>query len=129
MIDFAGLIGNYWIELFEQVIPSTTIWTANYIYGNTLYDQQKFKYKSGSVFPCSVSTIYEGNIPFNPTSQNNVPVQSDVYILSDEGLCRSFITCDDIYYYNGDCGSEFIGTVTITNTNNTNNTPSVISSE
>jgi len=127
MIDFAGLIGNYWIELFEQVIPSTTIWTANYIYGNTLYDQQKFKYRSGSVFPCSVSTVYEGIIPFNPTSQNNVPVHSDVYVLSDEGLCKSFITCDDIYYYNGDCGSEFIGTVTVTN--NTNTTSSVISSE
>lgn len=128
MIDFAGLIGNYWIELFEQVIPSTTIWTANYIYGNTLYDQQKFKYRSGSVFPCSVSTVYEGIIPFNPTSQNDVPVHSDVYVLSDEGLCKSFITCDDIYYYNGDCGSEFIGTVTITNTNNQNNTSSVVSS-
>lgn len=129
MIDFAGLIGNYWIELFEQVIPSTTIWTANYIYGNTLYDQQKFKYRSGSVFPCSVSTVYEGIIPFNPTSQNDVPVHSDVYVLSDEGLCKSFITCDDIYYYNGDCGSEFIGTVTITNTNNQNNTSSVVSSD
>lgn len=127
MIDFAGLIGNYWIELFEQVIPSTTIWTANYIYGNTLYDQQKFKYRSGSVFPCSVSTVYEGIIPLNPTSQNDVPVHSDVYVLSDEGLCKSFITCDDIYYYNGDCGSEFIGTVTITN--NPNSTSSVISSE
>ena len=127
MIDFAGLIGNYWIELFEQAIPSTTIWTANYIYGNTLYDQQKFKYRSGSVFPCSVSTIYEGIIPFSPTTQNDVPVHSDVYVLSDEGLCKSFIRCDDIYYYNGDCGSEFIGAVTVTN--NPNSTSSVISSE
>ena len=127
MIDFAGLIGNYWIELFEQAIPSTTIWTANYIYGNTLYDQQKFKYRSGSVFPCSGSTIYEGIIPFSPTAQNDVPVHSDVYVLSDEGLCKSFIRCDDIYYYNGDCGSEFIGAVTVTN--NPNSTSPVISSE
>lgn len=115
MINFAGLIGNYWIELFEQVIPSTTIWTSNYIYGNTLYDQQKFKYRSGSVFPCSVSTIYEGTIPFNHTSQNDVPVHSDVYVISEGGLCKSYVSCDDIYYYNGDCGSEFIGTVTVTN--------------
>ena len=128
MINFAGLIGNYWIELFEQVIPSTTIWTSNYIYGNTLYDQQKFKYRSGSVFPCLASTIYEGILPMPATSQNNVPVHSDVYVVGGDGLCKSYVTCDDIYYYNGDCGSEFIGAVTIgTNTNNT--TSSVLSSE
>jgi hypothetical protein len=128
MINFAGLIGNYWIELFEQVIPSTTIWTSNYIYGNTLYDQQKFKYRSGSVFPYSVSTIYEGILPMPATSQNNVPVHSDVYVVGGDGLCKSYVTCDNIYYYNGDCGSEFIGAVTIgTNTNNT--TSSLLSSD
>jgi hypothetical protein len=129
MINFAGLIGNYWIELFEQVIPSTTIWTSNYIYGNTLYDQQKFKYRSGSVFPCSVSNIYEGTLPMPATSQNNVPVHSDVYVISSDGLCKSYVSCDDIYYYNGDCGSEFIGAVTITEIEKSDNISSVISSE
>lgn len=129
MINFAGLIGNYWIELFEQVIPSTTIWTSNYIYGNTLYDQQKFKYRSGSVFPCSVSNIYEGTLPMPATSQNNVPVHSDVYVIASDGLCKSYVSCDDIYYYNGDCGSEFIGAVTITEREKSDNISSVISSE
>lgn len=68
MIEFSDLIGNYWVDLIEQVIPSTTIWTANYIYGNTLYDQEKFKYRSGSVFPCHPNRYYSGVLPMRHTA-------------------------------------------------------------
>jgi len=45
MIQFSELVGTYWVDLIEQVVPSTTIWGSTYVYGNTLWDQQKFKYK------------------------------------------------------------------------------------
>jgi len=126
MIEFSDLIGNYWVDLIEQVIPSTTIWTANYIYGNTLYDQEKFKYRSGSVFPCNPNRYYSGTLPMrhtsmtpNNTSGDTVDVQ--LYTLSDDGICKAYEECSDIYYYNGDCGSEFVGTVSIFSTNINNN--------
>lgn len=68
MMEFSDLIGDYWVDLIEQVIPSTTIWTANYIYGNTLYDQEKFKYRSGSVFPCNPNRYYSGVLPMRHTA-------------------------------------------------------------
>ena len=52
MDKFAGLVGNYWIDLIEQVVPSTTIWGSVKIYTNTIFDEQKFKYKSYSTLLC-----------------------------------------------------------------------------
>lgn len=49
MNRFANLVGNYWVELIEQVIPATTIWGSTRVYSNTLFDTQKFKYKPYSL--------------------------------------------------------------------------------
>lgn len=45
-------VGNYWTDVVEQVIPSTTIWGNTIIYGNTIFDQQKFQYKTGNLETC-----------------------------------------------------------------------------
>ncbi len=45
-------VGNNWIDIVEQVIPSTTIWGVVKIYGNTVFDQQKYQYKSGNLLTC-----------------------------------------------------------------------------
>ena len=123
MIEFSELIGDYWVDLIEQVIPSTTIWTANYIYGNTLYDQEKFKYRTGSVFACHPNKYYSGTLPMNYTSKNPIttPVDVQLYTSSDDGICKAYEECSDIYYYNGDCGSEFVGTVSVISNNGNNN--------
>jgi hypothetical protein len=52
MSDFSNLVGNYWVDLIEQVIPSTTIWGATYKYGNTIFDSPKFRYKESTMFFC-----------------------------------------------------------------------------
>lgn len=53
MDQFSHLIDNYWVDIVEQVIPATTIWGSVKIYGNTMFDQQKFQYKKGSLFTCT----------------------------------------------------------------------------
>ena len=131
MIEFSELIGDYWVDLIEQVIPSTTIWTANYIYGNTLYDQEKFKYRTGSVFACHPNKYYSGTLPMNYTSKNPIttPVDVQLYTSSDDGICKAYEECSDIYYYNGDCGSEFVGTVSVISNNGNNNNGNNLSAQ
>ena len=67
MINFSELVGTYWVDLIEQVVPSTTIWGSTYVYGNTIFDQQKFKYKKYSLFTCADPSFIEGQFP-SPTS-------------------------------------------------------------
>ena len=50
---FASLIDSYWVDIVEQVVPATTIWGSVKIYGNTIFDQQKFQYRKGSLFTCT----------------------------------------------------------------------------
>jgi hypothetical protein len=46
MDQFAGLIGDYWVDIVEQVIPATTLWEVlKYI--QIVYSiHKKFKYRS-----------------------------------------------------------------------------------
>lgn len=45
MIDFTNGIGDYWIRLVEQVIPSSTLWTGGQKMENSGFDRQKFVYR------------------------------------------------------------------------------------
>lgn len=115
MSDFANLVGTYWVDLFEQVIPSTTIWCANHIHGNTIYDQQKFKYRGYSMYPCGTEANsgapVESPLPWTVSGAADV----DVYTISNEEVCVAKTQCTSgVYYVTGDCGSEFLGKVTVT---------------
>ncbi len=48
MNKFASLVGDYWIDLIEQVIPSTAIWGATQTIRNTIFDIQKYNYKQST---------------------------------------------------------------------------------
>jgi hypothetical protein len=53
MFEFMDKIGDYWLDLLEQVVPATTIWegcdNSGKIYRNTIFDQNKFQYKRYSL--------------------------------------------------------------------------------
>ena len=42
-------VGDYWLDLIEQVVPATTIWegceSSGKIYRNTIFDQNKYVYR------------------------------------------------------------------------------------
>jgi len=111
MMDFSSLVGNYWVDLIEQVIPSTTIWGANNIYGNTLYDQQKFKYRGHSLFPCN---FWGDPMEFALERTASGATDVDLYTISSDSVCIAKETCENVYYVTGDCGSEFLGKITDT---------------
>lgn len=53
MFEFMDKIGDYWLNLLEQVVPATTIWegcdNSGKVYRNTIFDQNKFQYKKYSL--------------------------------------------------------------------------------
>jgi hypothetical protein len=100
MFEFMDKIGDYWLDLLEQVVPATTIWegcdNSGKIYRNTIFDQNKFKYKRYSLnfidvendCPLSAQTEYSigsNNIyslveqkPIYPTNVEIVNLKNDI---------------------------------------------------
>lgn len=117
MDQFAGLVGNYWVDIVEQVIPATTIWGSTKIYSNTIFDQQKYKYKAYTLQLCgnpfSGQTVLS---PINGTSGACADVSViSTSIASQTKPMQSVLTstCSNVCIAQMNSGSEFIGTVTI----------------
>jgi hypothetical protein len=58
MIDYTIGIGDYWTNLVEQTVPSTTIWNGGIKYENSAFHRQKYVYRRqrGCIFtavPCT----------------------------------------------------------------------------
>jgi hypothetical protein len=122
MNNFANLIGNYWVDLIEQVIPATTIWGSTRVYSNTIFDNQKFKYKSYTSFfgdntfgslkvssPASGTTCYT-----DVTTTVVLGNASGTTLFTNQGNENNF---SKVYLIQNNSGSEFVGTVTSTGKN------------
>jgi hypothetical protein len=120
MNQFAGLIGDYWVDIIEQVIPATTIWGSVRVYTNTIFDQQKFKYRAYSSLFCdnpfpelkAVKGIY--------CKDEEIEVITSVITQVDANGIPSkpmYTKCDKIYMVQMNSSSEFIGTINFSNTN------------
>jgi len=123
MDKFTGLIKSYWDDLIEQVVPATTLWGSVKVYTNTMFDQQKFKYKSyTSLFK---ENMFEGNIipsPINGVSGQCETVQVITTLISDNqfeivSVKYKPIKYDKLCIAQMNVGSEFIGKVQIINEN------------
>jgi len=117
--QFAGLVGDYWTDIIEQVIPSTTIWGSVKIYSNTIFDQQKFKYRGYSSLFCDNPFIGEHVVsPINGTLGFSADVHTDMVTLTltsaNTVSVSSVVTsCDTIWVAQMNSANEFIGTVTV----------------
>jgi hypothetical protein len=45
MIDFVNGMGDYWIQLIEQMVPATTIWNTGVRLENSIFHRQKFVWR------------------------------------------------------------------------------------
>tara|TARA_R110000772_G_scaffold17946_3_gene49895 strand:+ start:69476 stop:73696 length:4221 start_codon:yes stop_codon:yes gene_type:complete len=108
---FGQTIGNYWVDLIEQVVPSTSLWKSTYEYRNTIYDQQKFRYKKYSSFFCTSNVD-----PSSIASQTGITVTTETLVQPRSRKAKPTpSTCTGIWIKNYDIGSTFWGTVEITN--------------
>ena len=119
MDTFSNLVGNYWVDIIEQVIPATTIWGSVKIYSNTIFDEQKFRYRQYSTLICT--NPFDGfNLPspINGTTGNThgIQIQTENISLSTNSiqpLQKLAKPCSAIHNVQMNSGSEFIGSVTI----------------
>jgi len=99
LFEFMDKIGDYWLDLLEQVVPATTIWegcdNSGKIFRNTIFDQNKFNYKKynlnvvcGNLCPVSGKTdfsigsqdvymVFEG-VPLYPTNLEIQNTKNDI---------------------------------------------------
>ena len=50
--EFGSLVGDFWVDLIEQVVPSTALWGSTFVYRNTEFDRHKFQYKPYNLWVC-----------------------------------------------------------------------------
>jgi hypothetical protein len=93
MDGIANMVGTYWVDVIEQVIPATTIWGAVKIYSNTMFDQQKFQYKKGTLFTCISGPCSLDNLDYLNECMGNV-IET---FYTDE--CPSLATATSTYYF------------------------------
>jgi hypothetical protein len=116
---FSNLVGGYWVDIIEQVIPATTIWGSIKIYSNTIFDEQKFRYRQYSTLICT-NPFYGFNLPspINGTSgmTQGIQIQTEIIKLPSKEVYtkeKPNRACNLIHNVQMNSGSEFIGSVTI----------------
>jgi hypothetical protein len=132
MDNFGQTVGNYWIDLIEQVVPATTIWSSTYTYRNTVFDQQKFKYKSNNIYLCEDPS---DNFPFSAATSGKLVSVKTFKLGPNQILSGTTITtteepltlrnCTGVWTIQNTCNPTFLGTVKVTGkdqvTNSINN--------
>jgi hypothetical protein len=108
-----NLLGNYWVDLVEQVVPSTTIWASVNRIGTSTFIPSKFKYSRYTI-KCNdedwgVTTDLNGN---------EVEIISNE--IGDETGERE--VCTNLRISNYSDSSTSVGSVSITGTTGTYNT-------
>jgi hypothetical protein len=119
MDQFSSLVGNYWVDIVEQVVPATTIWGSVKIYSNTIFDQQKYKYKSYSTLFCD--NQFSGIPVLSPINGVNgkcanvevITTPLNLKSNTDVNLKKAITTCNNICIAQMNSGSEFIGSVQV----------------
>lgn len=137
--SFASLLGTYWVDLLEQLVPATSIWGSTYRYRNTVFDTEKFKYKRYNLITCAQGSVYKDAISVQLTGNTDVEVvlteimdnepgtTSDGKVIgglvpnpegpgsikfADKGGIPD-ITCNGVLITKISDASEFTGTVTV----------------
>jgi hypothetical protein len=67
MQNITSLIGDYWIDLVEQVVPATTLWGSTNAFRNTVFDKQKYSYRKNTVWLCTDPSQF---FPFSAVSKD-----------------------------------------------------------
>ena len=101
VFEVMDLIGDYWSDVIEQVIPSTTIWDGNKnsgkLYRNTIFEQTKFPYTRYAMnydtSECDITDVTDYHIGVNTGS--TIDVTS--YCIKGNCLGDNTVACNAEY--------------------------------
>jgi hypothetical protein len=92
LFEIMELIGDYWTDIIEQVVPATTIWdgckNSGKVYRNTIFDQDKFPYRR------YVLNYYAAECEINAITRDSIAVKDNLCIEVEE------------FCLNDDCANE-----------------------
>jgi len=61
MDGFINVVGKHWIDLAEQFVPSTTIWGATDVVRNSIFHQQKHRYRKTNLVFSETNNVETNN--------------------------------------------------------------------
>lgn len=122
MQKISQMVGNYWVDLIEQFVPATAIWGSTLVYRNTVFDTQKYAYKSNTLFLCEdpsggfqIPTISNDCdtqvIKIQLTSNEPPAIDSTPFDSSNFFSCEQHVYCDCVWTMTNYCSPEFIGKI------------------
>ena len=62
--EFINKMSPYWIQVVEQFVPATTLWTGGNLIGNNIFNRSKYDYRKPRYGVPVVSTTYD-SVTFN----------------------------------------------------------------
>jgi len=66
-------MGEYWIRIIEQMMPTTTLWTSGLKINNSVFHRDKFVYRCFSMTGSSWDSGYTTTFTVNPTGYTSYP--------------------------------------------------------
>ena len=73
MLDYAQSMGDYWVKIIEQLVPSTTLWLSGVKIQNSVFHRDKFVYRCYNVTGTTIVSALTGNFTVSPTGYTSYP--------------------------------------------------------
>jgi hypothetical protein len=73
MAKYAKSLGDYWIRIIEQMVPTTTLWTGGIKIENSAFHRDKFVYRCFDIDGESLSSVLSTTLTVLQTPYNGFP--------------------------------------------------------
>jgi hypothetical protein len=73
MAKYAKSLGDHWIRIIEQMVPTTTLWTGGIKIENSAFHRDKFVYRCFDIDGEPLSSVLTGNLTVLTTPYNGFP--------------------------------------------------------
>ena len=73
MLEYAQSMGDYWVKIIEQLVPSTTLWLSGVKVQNSVFHRDKFVYRCYNMTGTTIVSALTGQFTVSPTGYTSFP--------------------------------------------------------